>query len=235
VSDVPALLVEAATVRFGSTVALDGLDLRAGRGEVTAVLGPNGAGKTTLIRACTDLVSLDEGSITVLGLPSGHPDLLARVGVMPQSSGAWSAIRAGELVRYLATLHARPHDPDALMERLHITAYASTPYRRLSGGQQQAVNLAGALVGRPELVVLDEPTAGMDPHARRRTWQLVRDLREAGVSVLLTTHAMDEAQELADTVHVLDRGRVVLRGAVADLTATRSLEDVFLDVTQDSA
>ena len=116
----------------------------------------------------------------------------------------------------------------ALAEALGITSFARTPYRRLSGGQQQAVNLAGALVGRPEFVLLDEPTAGMDPHARRRTWGLVRQLADAGVGVLLTTHAMDEAAQLADHVWIMDAGRIAIDGTVAELTATESLEDVFL-------
>ena len=164
----------------------------------------------------------------VLGRPAGHPDALARLGLMPQATGAWSSIRPLELLRYLAGLYARPHDVHALAEALGITSFARTPYRRLSGGQQQAVNLAGALVGRPEFVLLDEPTAGMDPHARRRTWGLVRQLADAGVGVLLTTHAMDEAAQLADHVWIMDAGRIAIDGTVAELTATESLEDVFL-------
>ncbi|WP_203566832.1 ABC transporter ATP-binding protein [Aestuariimicrobium ganziense] len=226
--DHPALLVEDAAVSFGTTVALDGLDLRAERGQVTALLGPNGAGKTTLIRACTGLLDLDRGRISLFGLPPGHPDVLPRVGLMPQSTGAWSGITAAELLSHLSKLYSHPLDVAALMDELQVTTYARTPYRRLSGGQQQAVNLAGALVGRPEMVVLDEPTSGMDPHARRRTWRLVERLREAGLAVLLTTHAMDEAQALADTVHIVDRGRVVLSGSVAELTDEHSLEELFL-------
>ena len=120
-----------------------------------------------------------------------------------------------------------------MIERCDITEFAQLPYRRLSGGQQQAVNLAGALIGRPELVFLDEPTAGMDPHARRATWRLLEELRAAGVSIVLTTHAMDEAQVLADQVYILDRGRVTVAGTVPELTRDgRSLEDVFLAHTR---
>ena len=125
---------------------------------------------------------------------------------MPQSTGAWSGIRAVELLSYLASLYAHPLAVPAIVERLGIGGFARTPYRRLSGGQQQAVNLAGALIGRPELVFLDEPTAGMDPHARRATWDLLRELRAAGVSIVLTTHAMDEAETLADQVFIVDAG-----------------------------
>lgn len=225
----PALSVDRLTVALGRRRVLDELTLTAAVGQLTAVLGPNGAGKTTLIRCCTGLLRPDAGSVRVLGRAAGSADAAARVGLMPQSTGAWSGIKAIELLRYLAGLYAHPLDVDALVERCGIAAFATTPYRRLSGGQQQAVNLAGALVGRPELVFLDEPTTGMDPHARRATWSLLRDLRAAGVSIVLTTHAMDEAQALADRVVIVDAGRVSVAGTVAELTAgERSLEDVFL-------
>jgi ABC-2 type transport system ATP-binding protein len=228
-----ALLVEQLSVSFGRRRALDGLTLRAAPGALTAVLGPNGAGKTTLLRCCTGLVRPASGDIAVLGQQPGASGLAARVGLMPQSTGAWSGIRAGELLHYLAGLYATPHDVDALVERLDLGDVVRTPYRRLSGGQQQAVNLAAALVGRPELVFLDEPTAGMDPHARRATWDLLRELRAAGVTLVLTTHAMDEAEALADEVYILDAGRVAVSGTVAGLTAAgASLESVFLAHTR---
>ncbi len=228
-----ALEVDAISVRFGSRPVLDGLSLTARSGRLTAVLGPNGAGKTTLLRCCTGLLRPTAGTVTVLGGAPGRPEAAARVGLMPQSTGAWSGIRAGELLRYLATLYARPHDVAVLMARCGITEFAQLPYRRLSGGQQQAVNLAGALIGRPELVFLDEPTAGMDPHARRSCWQLLTELKAAGVGIVLTTHAMDEAQRLADQVFILDQGRVTVAGTVPELTRDgRSLEDVFLAHTR---
>lgn len=223
-----ALALSGVEVTLGGRRILDGLTFTAARGAVTALLGPNGAGKTTTIRALTGLIATSGGEVTVLGHPAGHPNALARLGLMPQSTGAWSGIAPLALLRYLAGLYAHPHDPDALAQALGITAFARTPYRRLSGGQQQAVNLAGALVGRPEFALLDEPTAGMDPHARRRTWALIRQLADAGVGVLLTTHAMDEAAQLADHVWIMDAGRITIDGSVADLTATESLEDVFL-------
>jgi ABC-2 type transport system ATP-binding protein len=224
-----ALEVRDLTVHLGGRPVLDGLSLTARTGVLTAVLGPNGAGKTTLLRCCTGLVAPDGGDVAVLGRTPGSAEVTAAVGLMPQSTGAWSGIRAGELLGYLASLYAHPLDVGALVARLGIGPYARTPYRRLSGGQQQAVNLAGALVGRPELVFLDEPTAGMDPHARRATWELLRELRTAGVSVVLTTHAMDEAAALADQVWMIDRGRVAASGTVEELTADgESLESVFL-------
>jgi len=220
-------------VRFGSRTVLDGLALGAKTGALTAVLGPNGAGKTTLIRCCTGLIRPSEGTARVLGLPAGSRMLAGRIGLMPQSAGSWSGIRAIELLRYLAGLYANPLPVPALIERLGLTDCAKTPYRRLSGGQQQAVNLAGALVGRPELVFLDEPTAGMDPHARRATWLLLRELRANGVTMLLTTHAMDEAEALADQVFIVDGGRVAISGTVRQLTKSgESLESVFLTHTR---
>jgi ABC-2 type transport system ATP-binding protein len=212
---------------------LDGLTLRAGTGALTAVLGPNGAGKTTLLRCCTGLVRPASGALQVFGQRPGSPGLAARVGLMPQSTGAWSGIRAGELLHYLAGLYVTPHAVDALVERLDLGDFVRTPYRRLSGGQQQAVNLAAAILGRPELVFLDEPTAGMDPHARRATWELLRELRASGVTLVLTTHAMDEAEALADEVFILDAGRVSISGTVAELTGSgESLESVFLTHTR---
>ena len=226
---VAALVVDRLSVTLGGRAVLDGLSLTASPGRLTAVLGPNGAGKTTLIRCCTGLLRADTGAVTVLGRPAGSAEVAARVGLMPQSTGAWSGIRADELLHYLAGLYAHPHDVDTLVRRCGITSFARTPYRRLSGGQQQAVNLAGALIGRPELVFLDEPTAGMDPHARRATWALLDELRAAGVAIVLTTHAMDEAQTLADQVYIVDAGRVTVAGTVDELTAgDRTLEDVFL-------
>jgi ABC-2 type transport system ATP-binding protein len=227
-----ALVVADLSVAFGSRRVLDGLSVSARHGELTAVLGPNGAGKTTLIRCCTGLVRPDAGTVAILGGAPGDRRTATRIGLMPQSTGAWSGIRAGELLRYLAGLYATPQDVDALVARLNLGPVLRTPYRRLSGGQQQAVNLAAALVGRPELVFLDEPTAGMDPHARRATWQLLEELRAAGVSILLTTHAMEEAEALADRVFILDRGRVAVAGTVAELTgAGQTLESVFLSHT----
>ncbi|MEL4357264.1 MULTISPECIES: ABC transporter ATP-binding protein [unclassified Luteococcus] len=224
----PALDLSDVVVTFGHKTALDGLTLSALPGQITAVLGPNGAGKTTMIRCCTGLVRPDSGQIRVLGEIPGSTEAASRIGLMPQSTGAWSGIKADELLRYLAGLYANPQPVDELIDLLGIGDFARTPYRRLSGGQQQSVNLAGALVGRPELVFLDEPTAGMDPHVRRHTWSVIQKLRDDGVAVLLTTHAMDEAAGLADQVWMVDRGRVVVSGTVAELTREDSLEDVFL-------
>lgn len=228
-----ALVVAGVSVRFGSQAVVDGLTLTAERSRLTAVLGPNGAGKTTLIRCCTGLLTPTAGTVRVLGEQPGVAAAAGRVGFMPQGTGAWSGITPTELLRYLARLYTDPLDVAALSHRLGIDTFADTPYRRLSGGQQQAVNLAGAVIGRPELVFLDEPTAGMDPHARRATWAVLEELRSAGVSIILTTHAMEEAAALADYVVIIDSGRAAVEGTVAELTNTgQSLEQVFLANTR---
>lgn len=212
------------------------LDLRVRAGESTVLLGPNGAGKTTFVRACTGLVAPSSGTLTVCGRRPARAAAEGRIGLMPQVAGAWSGIRAGELLNHLAALHRDPLPLAPLVERLGLGSALTTAYRRLSGGQQQAVNLIGALLGRPELVFLDEPTAGMDPRARRTTWGLVTELHTAGVAVLLTTHDMIEAAELADQIVIIDAGRARLSGTPAELTASdRSLEDVYLTATENSA
>ncbi|MFD4986963.1 ABC transporter ATP-binding protein [Streptomyces sp. NPDC058374] len=214
----PVLQVRGLIKRYGTKTAVDGLDLTA-RAGVTAVLGPNGAGKTTTVETCEGYRRPDAGTVRVLGLDPVReaPVLRPRIGVMLQSGGVYSGARAGEMLRHMAKLHAHPLDVDALIERLGLGSCGRTTYRRLSGGQQQRLALAMAVVGRPELVFLDEPTAGLDPQARRSTWELVRELRADGVSVVLTTHAMDEAEQLADDVAIIDAGRVVAQGSPDEL------------------
>lgn len=230
-SSAPALAVDGLELARGGTPILRGVTFAAHAGRITALLGPNGAGKTTTIRCCTGLMDPDAGTVRVLGRSVAEAIASGRVGVMPQSVGQWAGIRPLELLRHLAALYAHPLPVDALAERLGITAFAGTTCRRLSGGQQQLVNLAGALIGRPEIVHLDEPTTGLDPHVRRQVWRLIGELRDAGVAVLLTTHAMDEAEHLADDVHIMDRGRIVRSGTVPELTRGGSLEAVFLAST----
>jgi len=207
--------------RFGSTTAVDGLDLRLAPGQVLALLGPNGAGKTTTIEICEGFQRRDAGSVRVLGLDPAKDSerLRPRIGVMPQGGGAYPGVRAEEMLALVAACAANPLEPAWLIDVLGLNNARRTPYKRLSGGQQQRLSLACALVGRPELVFLDEPTAGLDPQARRLVWDLVAALRADGVSVLLTTHVMEEAEELADQVVIIDRGRVVAEGTPRQLTA----------------
>jgi ABC-2 type transport system ATP-binding protein len=207
-------------MQYGDKVAVDGLDLRVERDTITAVLGPNGAGKTTTLETCEGYRAPQHGSVRVLGLDPQRDrrDLLPRIGVMLQGGGAWSGVRALEMLRHIAALHAHPLDVEALSDRLGLAECGRTPYRRLSGGQQQRLGLAMAVVGRPEVVFVDEPTAGMDPQARRTTWELLTDLRAQGVTVVLTTHYMDEAERLADQIHIIDHGRMIASGTPQQLT-----------------
>ncbi len=216
----PAVQVTGLVKRYGERRAVDGLSLTVARGEIVALLGPNGAGKTTTIEICEGFRRPDAGEVRVLGLDPLRDGaaLKPRVGVMLQDGvGAYTGARAGELVRLFASYARQPQDPAALLDRVGLADVAATPVRRLSGGQKQRLSLALALVGRPELVFLDEPTAGMDPQARRGTWELVAQLRADGVSVVLTTHFLDEAEHLADTVFVIDSGRLVASGSPAEL------------------
>ncbi|MEU0135972.1 ABC transporter ATP-binding protein [Streptomyces sp. NPDC006296] len=218
-SSEPVVQARGLVKRYGTRTAVDGLDLEVPAGAVTAVLGPNGAGKTTTIEICEGYRRPDAGTARVLGLDpvADAAALRPRVGVMLQSGGVYSGARAEEMLRHMARLHAHPLDVGALVERLGLDGCGRTAYRRLSGGQQQRLALAMAVVGRPELVFLDEPTAGLDPQARRATWDLIRELRTDGVSVVLTTHFMDEAETLADDVAVIDAGRVIARGSPEQL------------------
>jgi ABC-2 type transport system ATP-binding protein len=206
---------------YGTLRAVDGLTLTLERGTLLALLGPNGAGKTTTIEICEGFRSADSGSVRVLGATPGDRDLRPRVGVMLQDGvGGYREARALELLRLFGSYAAHPLDAAELLAIVGLSDAATTAVKRLSGGQQQRLSLALALVSRPELVFLDEPTAGMDPQARRVTWELIRQLRGDGVSVVLTTHFLDEAEQLADTVVVIDRGQVVARGTPAELTRT---------------
>ncbi|MEU2789135.1 ABC transporter ATP-binding protein [Streptomyces sp. NPDC007100] len=215
----PAVEVTGLVKRYGTKTAVDGLDLRVAAGSVTAVLGPNGAGKTTTVEICEGYRRPDAGTVRVLGLDpvADAAALRPRIGVMLQSGGVYAGARAEEMLRHTASLHAHPVDVDLLIDRLGLGSCGRTSYRRLSGGQQQRLALAMAVVGRPELVFLDEPTAGLDPQARHATWDLVRELRADGVSTVLTTHFMDEAEQLADDVAIIDGGRVIAQGSPEEL------------------
>jgi ABC-2 type transport system ATP-binding protein len=201
---------------------VDGLDLRVQPATVLALLGPNGAGKTTTVEVCEGFLRPDAGTVRILGLDpiADSTALRPRVGVMPQGGGAYPGVRAAEMITLVAACAAQPLDVGWLLDVLGLTSVARVPYKRLSGGQQQRLALACALVGRPEVVFLDEPTAGMDPQARRLVWDIIGRLRADGVSVLFTTHLMEEAEALADQVVIMDHGRVVAQGSPAELTST---------------
>ena len=218
----PAVQISGLVKHYGRTVAVAGLSLQAERAQVTAILGPNGAGKTTTIEICEGYRRPDDGIVRVLGLDPVRDakKLRPKVGVMLQSGGIPTAARPGEYLRVMASFHANPIDPGLLIDRLGLGSCLRTPFRRLSGGQQQRLSLAAAVIGRPELVFLDEPTAGLDPQARHATWSLIGGLRDAGAGVILTTHYMEEAERLADRVAVVDHGHLVAAGPPAELTGT---------------
>ncbi|MGF6882358.1 ABC-2 type transport system ATP-binding protein [Nocardia sp. GAS34] len=216
-----AVRVDGVVKRFGETTAVDGLGFEVQRAEVVALLGPNGAGKTTTVEMCEGFSAPDAGTVRVLGLdPIADTDALRpRIGVMLQGGGAYPGSKAGEMLDLVASYSANPLDPQWLLNTLGLQDARRTPYRRLSGGQQQRLALACALVGRPEMVFLDEPTAGMDAQARHLVWELIDALRRDGVGVLLTTHMMDEAEQLADRLVIIDHGRVVAAGTPAEVTS----------------
>ncbi|HEY9263597.1 MAG TPA: ABC transporter ATP-binding protein [Mycobacterium sp.] len=218
-SEAVPVLLRGVSKRYGSTTAVSELDLDVQTAEVFALLGPNGAGKTTTVEMCEGFIKPDSGQIQILGLDPvvDNAEVRARVGVMLQGGGAYPAARAGEMLDLVASYSADPLDPKWLLDTLGLTESARTTYRRLSGGQQQRLALACAVVGRPELVFLDEPTAGMDAHARIVVWELIDALRRDGVTVVLTTHQLTEAEELADRILIIDHGVAVATGTPAEL------------------
>lgn len=223
-----AVAIENLAMTYGEKVAVDSLTLSVERNTITAVLGPNGAGKTTTLETCEGYRVPHQGTVRVLGLDPNaqRRELLPRIGVMLQSGGAWSGVRAVEMLSHVASLHAHPLEVPMLVERLGLGECGRTPYRRLSGGQQQRLALAMAVVGRPELVFVDEPTAGMDPQGRRTTWALLQELRGDGVTIVLTTHYMDEAERLCDRVAIVDHGRAIALGSPRELIASLGAEHV---------
>ncbi len=222
VPQTPAVEIGALVKRYGQITAVDGLTLSAARGAVTGILGPNGAGKTTTIETCEGYRRPDQGTVRVLGLDPVRDAraLRPRVGVMLQSGGIPPSVPAADYLNLLSRFHAHPVAVPALLDLVGLAAVARTPYKRLSGGQQQRLSLAAAIIGRPELVFLDEPTAGMDPQARHATWDLVGQLRSAGVSIILTTHFMEEAERLCDYVTIIDHGQLVAAGTPGQLTGS---------------
>ncbi len=215
-----AVVLEELRISYGATVALDGLSFAVPAGGVTALLGPNGAGKTSTVEICEGYRRPDSGRVRVWGLDPQRDGaaLRSRVGVMLQDGGIYASARALPMLRHLASFYADPLDVDDLAARLGLDSVRAT-YRRMSGGEKQRLALACAVVGRPDLVFLDEPSAGMDPQTRLAAWDLVEQLRRDGVTVVLTTHLMDEAERLADRVVIVDHGRVVAEGSPAGLTA----------------
>ncbi|HUZ44642.1 MAG TPA: ABC transporter ATP-binding protein [Acidimicrobiales bacterium] len=215
----PALEVSGLVVRYGERTAVSGLSFTAEAGTITALLGPNGAGKTTTVETLEGYRRPDHGRVRVLELDpvEDRAQVVARMGVMLQRGGVYPAMNARQVLRLFSAYYRRPADPDDLIGRVGLAGVARTPWRRLSGGEQQRLGLALALIGRPEVVLLDEPTAGVDPAGRIAIRQVVAGLRAEGTCVLLTTHDMDEAERLADQVVIISAGRLVGQGSPAEL------------------
>ena len=222
-----AIATECLTRRFGEVVAVDDVSFAIGAGEVVALLGPNGAGKTTTLALLEGFLAPSAGRVAVLGAEPrrGGRHWRARVGLVLQSTSLDAELTAREALRFFAGLHADPVPVAEVLDLIDLADAADTRIGRLSGGQQRRVDLGLGLVGRPELLFLDEPTTGLDPEARRRTWAVVERLAGGGTTVLLTTHAMDEAERLAGRLLVLADGRLVadatpdaLRAASASAT-----------------
>jgi ABC-2 type transport system ATP-binding protein len=236
----PAIEAKGLVVRYGSLVAVDHLDLSVEAGEVVTLLGPNGAGKTSTVEVLEGYRRADAGRIRVLGLDprTDHRALSSRMGVMLQRGGVYPGMSPIEALRLFAAYYDDAEDPYELLERVGLSEANRTPWRRLSGGQQQRLSLALALVGRPSVAFLDEPTAGVDPEGRLTIRQVIADLRTAGAAVLLTTHELEEAERLADRIVIINHGRVVAAGTLAELQASagparaiRFRADAGLDLT----
>jgi len=207
------------TKRFGKTVALEGLDLSIRSGELFALLGPNGAGKTTAISLLLGLQQPDSGSATLFGLPPARLESRRSVGVMMQEAALAPELRVREQIDLAASYYPDPLTPAAVMQITHTDSLAARPYGALSGGQKRQVQFAMAICGRPRLLFLDEPTAGLDLQAREMMWATVRRLVAEGASIVLTTHYLEEAETLADRVAVLAKGRVIASGSVNEMRA----------------
>ena len=233
----PAIHVEGLVKRYGDRTVVDGVSFQVQPGTVLCLLGRNGAGKTTTIECLEGFRRPDAGSVRVLGSDPWRDRAVVadRVGVMLQGGGAYQAATPREMLQLYAGLYPRALPVEDVLATVELTDRGDSRFRTLSGGEKQRVNLALALIGQPEVLFLDEPTAGMDPAARRRTWQVLEALRDGGSAILLTTHAMDEAERLASTIAVIERGRLLALDTPAAVAGGRSLEDAFLSLIGEDA
>jgi ABC-2 type transport system ATP-binding protein len=206
-----AVRVRGLVKRYGDLTAVGGVDLDVRTGEVFALLGPNGAGKTTTVEILEGFRKRDGGEVSVLGVDpqDGDRDWRSRIGIVLQSTTESAELTVAELVHHFARYYPRPRDPDEVIAAAGLEAKRDTRSSALSGGQRRRLDVALGIVGRPELLFLDEPTTGFDPEARRAFWELVRDLRGDGTSIILTTHYLDEAEALADRVGIIAGGQVL--------------------------
>ncbi|MEU8114424.1 ABC transporter ATP-binding protein [Micromonospora sp. NPDC048947] len=217
----PVIEVTHLKKRYGDLVAVDDVSLAVEAGEIFGVLGPNGAGKTTTVECVAGLRVPDGGGVSVLGLDPRRDaaQLRQRVGVQLQESQLPDRLRVAEALELYASFYRNPADPAELIDKLGLGDKRNTAYKKLSGGQKQRLSIALALVGNPEIAILDELTTGLDPQARRDTWGLIEQVRDSGVTIVLVTHFMEEAERLCDRVAVIDRGRVVALDSPAGLVS----------------
>jgi ABC-2 type transport system ATP-binding protein len=216
-----AIEVQGLTKRYAGATVVDDVSFMVEHGEIFGIIGPNGAGKTTTVECIEGLRRPDSGRISVLGLDPGRDrdELRERLGVQLQDAELPARLRVGEALRLYSSFYAAPGDWRPLMETLGLTAKEKTAFGTLSGGQRQRLSIALALIGQPEVVVLDELTTGLDPQARRDTWALIEGVRERGTTIVLVTHFMEEAERLCDRIAVIDSGRIVALDTPAALAA----------------
>jgi ABC-2 type transport system ATP-binding protein len=221
-----AISVRGLRKMYGRVAAVDGIDLDVRRGEVFSLLGPNGAGKTTTVEILEGYRKRDAGTVSVLGLDpwQASRQWRARLGIVLQSASDFAEVTVAEVVHHFAIYYPAPRDPDEIIELVGLTEKRDIRTRRLSGGQRRRLDVALGILGNPELLFLDEPTTGFDPEARRKFWRLIGALRADGVTILLTTHYLDEAEALADRVGVIANGRIVEAGPPATLGGRNAAE-----------
>ncbi|MEV8375042.1 ABC transporter ATP-binding protein [Kribbella sp. NPDC056861] len=211
---------------YGATVAVDNVSLTVREGEIFGILGPNGAGKTTTVESIAGLRTPDGGTVRVAGLNphKRRTEITSLIGVQLQASELPERIKAREALELYASFYPNPADPAELLERLGLTKVRDTAFAKLSGGQKQRLSIALALIGNPKIAILDELTTGLDPQARRDTWELVKQIRDSGVTIILVTHFMEEAEYLCDRIAIIDGGRVVALDTPAGLVAAARAE-----------
>ncbi|WP_027343642.1 ABC transporter ATP-binding protein [Hamadaea tsunoensis] len=215
----PAISVSGLRKSYKDKTAVDGVDLVVAHGEIFALLGPNGAGKTTTVEILEGFRKRDAGEVSVLGTDPQQADghWRAKVGVVLQGTGEFDELKVDEVVRHFARFYPDPADPDEVIRQVGLAEKAGSRTHTLSGGQKRRLDVALGIINRPELLFLDEPTTGFDPVARREFWELIRGLRDGGTTILLTTHYLEEAEELADRVGVIAAGRMIAVAAPAEL------------------
>lgn len=243
----PIIRVSNLVKRYGSFEAVKGISFEVYPGEIFGLLGPNGAGKSTTLEIMETLREKTSGSISIRGLDTDRdkPQIKKMIGVQLQASGYYPSLNLTELIALFSGLYNRKTDAMELLQRVNLTEKAKSKYKQLSGGQKQRFSIATTLINDPDIVFLDEPTTGLDPQARRNLWDLIRDIRSKGTTIILTTHYMDEAEQLCDRIAIMDEGKIIALAPpdrlIDDLVASgferpkqvkaASLEDVFIHLT----